>query len=145
MKRVCMAVIAALFAVTAMADDEFGLYIVTKSDTTTTNVTTLQKITFSNGNVVVQTTDGASTSTSMADINKMYFDYIVEEQPKPWLKGDVNEDGVVNISDVVAVINVMAGAATYPHANVNEDDNVDISDVVLVINIMASGDSQESE
>ena len=145
MKRVCMAVIAALFAVTAMADDEFGLYIVTKSDTTTTNVTTLQKITFSNGNVVVQTTDGASTSTTMADINKMYFDYIVEEQPKPWLLGDVNEDGVVNISDVVAVINVMAGAATYPHANVNEDDNVDISDVVLVINIMASGDSQESE
>ena len=145
MKRVCMAVIAALFAVTAMADDEFGLYIVTKSDTTTTNVTTLQKITFSNGNVVVQTTDGASTSTSMADINKMYFDYIVEEQPQPWLRGDVNEDGVVNISDVVAVINVMAGAATYPHANVNEDDNVDISDVVLVINIMASGDSQESE
>ena len=145
MKRVCMAVIAALFAVTALADDEFGLYIVTKSDTTTTNVTTLQKITFSNGNVVVQTTDGASTSTSMADINKMYFDYIVEEQPQPWLKGDVNEDGFVNISDVVAVINVMAGAATYPRANVNEDDNVDISDVVLVINIMASGDSQESE
>ena len=145
MKRVCMAVIAALFAVTALADDEFGLYIVTKSDTTTTNVTTPQKITFSNGNVVVQTTDGASTSTSMADINKMYFDYIVEEQPQPWLRGDVNEDGVVNISDVVAVINVMAGAATYPHANVNEDDNVDISDVVLVINIMASGDSQESE
>ena len=140
-----MAVIAALFAVTALADDEFGLYIVTKSDTTTTNVTTLQKITFSNGNVVVQTTDGASTSTSMADINKMYFDYIVEEQPQPWLKGDVNEDGFVNISDVVAVINVMAGAATYPRANVNEDDNVDISDVVLVINIMASGDSQESE
>ena len=140
-----MAVSAALFAVTALADDEFGLYIVTKSDTTTTNVTTLQKITFSNGNVVVQTTDGASTSTSMADINKMYFDYIVEEQPQPWLKGDVNEDGFVNISDVVAVINVMAGAATYPRANVNEDDNVDISDVVLVINIMASGDSQESE
>lgn len=140
-----MAVIAALFAVTAMADDEFGLYIVTNSDTTTTNVTTLQKITFSNGNVVVQTTDGASTSTSMADISKMYFDYIVEEQPQPWLRGDVNEDGVVDISDVVAVINVMAGVATYPRANVNEDDNVDISDVVLVINIMASGNSQESE
>ena len=145
MKRVCMAVIAALFAVTAMADDEFGLYIVTNSDTTTTNVTTLRKITFSNGNVVVQTTDGESTSTSMSDINKMYFDYIVEEQLNPWLLGDVNEDGFVNISDVVAVINVMAGTATYPRANVNEDDNVDISDVVLVINIMASGESQNLE
>ena len=145
MKRLCMAVLAALFAVTVLADDEFGLYIVTNSDTTTTNVTTLQKITFSNGNVVVQTTDGASTSTSMADINKMYFDYIVEEQPKPWLIGDVNEDGVVDISDIVAVINVMAGLATYPHADVNEDGAPDISDVVFVINIMAAGNSQESE
>ena len=140
-----MAVIAALFSLTVLADDEFGLYIVTNSDTTTTNVITLQKITFSNGNVVVQTTDGASASTSMADIKKMYFDYIVEEQPKPWLKGDVNEDGVVDISDVVAEINHIAGTATYTHSDVNEDGIPDISDIVLVINIMASGESQVSE
>ncbi len=55
------------------------------------------------------------------------------------IPGDVNEDGEVNINDVVAIINVMAGTATWQNANVNgdPDGNVDINDVVAVINIMA--------
>lgn len=51
--------------------------------------------------------------------------------------GDVNDDKEVNINDVVAIINVMAGTATWPNANVNGDEKVDINDVVAVINIMA--------
>ncbi len=53
------------------------------------------------------------------------------------LRGDVNEDKTVDISDVVAVINQMAGTASYRYADVNEDKTVDISDIVAVINIMA--------
>ena len=52
-------------------------------------------------------------------------------------KGDVNEDGNVDISDIVAVINQIAGTATYRYADVNEDENVDISDIVAIINIIA--------
>ncbi len=57
-----------------------------------------------------------------------------------YAKGDVNHDGKVDINDVVAVINHMAGAAVWPDANVNGDSNgtVDINDVVAIINIMAS-------
>ena len=55
----------------------------------------------------------------------------------PHLKGDVNEDGSVDISDIVAIINQIAGTANYRYADVNEDDNVDISDIVAVINIIA--------
>ena len=58
------------------------------------------------------------------------------------IKGDVNEDGLVDISDVVAVINTMAGTATYRYADVNGDGSVDISDIVAVINIMA-GNKEE--
>ena len=54
------------------------------------------------------------------------------------LKGDVNEDGKVDISDIVAIINQIAGTATYRYADVNEDDKVDISDIVAVINIIAA-------
>ena len=54
------------------------------------------------------------------------------------MKGDVNEDGNVDISDIVAVINQIAGTATYRYADVNEDKNVDISDIVAVINIIAA-------
>ncbi len=53
------------------------------------------------------------------------------------LRGDVNEDGNVDINDVVAIINVMAGTAEWRFANVNGDEKVDINDVVAVINIMA--------
>ncbi len=54
--------------------------------------------------------------------------------------GDVNEDGEVNINDVVAIINVMAGTANWANANVNgdADGKIDINDVVAVINIMAA-------
>ena len=45
MKRFLMCVMGMVFALTAFADDEFGLYIVTSSDSTTTTVSTLQKIT----------------------------------------------------------------------------------------------------
>ena len=56
------------------------------------------------------------------------------------LKGDVNLDGKVDISDVVAVINTMAGDTTFKDtSDVNEDEKTDISDVVSIINIMAGG------
>ena len=53
------------------------------------------------------------------------------------IKGDVNEDRNVDISDIVAVINQIAGTATWRYADVNEDEHVDISDIVAIINIIA--------
>ena len=61
---------------------------------------------------------------------------IGEDQQEP-LKGDVNEDEKVDISDIVAVINQIAGTATFAKADVNEDKSVDISDIVAIINIIA--------
>ena len=53
-------------------------------------------------------------------------------------KCDVNEDGEVDISDIVAIVNQIAGKAFYRYADVNEDESVDISDIVAVINIIAT-------
>ena len=66
-----------------------------------------------------------------------YFNGILTINEKPHLKGDVNEDGYVNINDVVAIINHIAGTTYWRYADVNEDTNVNINDVVAVINIMA--------
>ena len=61
------------------------------------------------------------------------------------LKGDVNRDGNVDINDVVAVINIMAGNNPMGYnGDVNEDDHTDINDVVAIINIMAGNDTQAS-
>ena len=62
---------------------------------------------------------------------------IVDQSEGGHLKGDVNEDKKVDISDIVAVINQIAGTATYRYADVNEDKKVDISDIVAIINIIA--------
>ena len=63
----------------------------------------------------------------------------ITESAEKHMKGDVNEDGKVDINDVVAVINHMAGTISWRYANVNEDaeEAVDINDVVAIINIMA--------
>ena len=78
--------------------------------------------------------DSDKTELSMANPTTGYF------TAKPThIPGDVNEDTEVNINDVVAVINQMAGTASWRYANVNgdTDGNVDINDVVAIINIMA--------
>lgn len=53
--------------------------------------------------------------------------------------GDVNADNSVDISDIVAIINVIAGMATDEMhvADVNGDGGTDVSDIVFVINIIA--------
>lgn len=59
------------------------------------------------------------------------------------LRGDVNGNGVVDISDVTALINyVLTGNAQgldLNAANVNGDNNVDISDVTTLIGYVLTG------
>ncbi len=73
------------------------------------------------------------------------FNITFKGEPSDAIKGDVNGDGRVDISDVVAIINQMAGTADWPNANVNGDEKVDISDVVNVINIMAGQTEDAAE
>ena len=60
--------------------------------------------------------------------------------PSQWLKGDVNGDGSVNISDINAVVNIIQGyhadAETMQRADVNGDGSVNISDLNEIINII---------
>ena len=53
------------------------------------------------------------------------------------LKGDVNLDGAVSVSDINAVINVMSGGSAEGDADVNEDGTVSVSDINAIINIMS--------
>ncbi len=56
-----------------------------------------------------------------------------------YILGDVNGDEHVDISDIVAIINLIAqNDKSNQRADVNEDGEIDISDIVKVINIMAN-------
>ena len=72
------------------------------------------------------------------------------------IQGDVNLDGAVDVADIAAIIDIMAGA-TIPdasasgdaeepkkRADVNGDGTVDVADIAVVIDIMA-GKQQEEE
>ena len=55
------------------------------------------------------------------------------------IKGDVNNDGEVNIADVNALISMILGGASYQNADVNGDGEVNIADVNMVIYIILYG------
>ena len=58
-----------------------------------------------------------------------------------FIRGDVNGDGSVNISDVTALIDLLLGGGTInnPAADCNNDTNVTISDVTALIDYLLSG------
>ena len=66
------------------------------------------------------------------------------------IRGDVNLDGTVDVADIAAIIDIMAGA-TVPgasasgNADVNGDGTVDVADIATVIDIMAGKEVEEDE
>ena len=81
--------------------------------------------------------------SALSDSNARSYDtaeVVCSIQVGTTLTCDVNQDGNVDISDIVAVINTMAGDNQFrATADVNGDDSIDISDVVAIINYMAGG------
>ena len=61
-----------------------------------------------------------------------------EEYQVGMLKGDVNGDGKVNVSDVTTLINMILGITPTDEAraDVNNDGKVNVSDVTTLINII---------
>ena len=68
-----------------------------------------------------------------------YFEGEIEVLPSPdFIRGDVNNDGKVNVSDVTALINMILGTlpVDQARADVNEDTSVNVSDVTALINLI---------
>ena len=55
------------------------------------------------------------------------------------IKGDVNDDGIVDVADIASVIDCMSGNGTVSkeRADVNGDGTVDVADIAAIIDIMA--------
>jgi hypothetical protein len=52
------------------------------------------------------------------------------------LAGDVDENGIVDVSDVTALINTILGTSSWTHTDINGDGLVNVSDVSSLINIV---------
>ena len=77
----------------------------------------------------------AGTYHVVVDLNAMTVVFSKENEQ---LKGDVNGDGRVNVSDVSTLINMILGMETMnqERADVNADGRVNVSDVATLINII---------
>ncbi len=56
--------------------------------------------------------------------------------------GDLNQDGSINVQDIILTINIILGASSSDHelcsGDLNEDGVIDILDIVLLINLILS-------
>ena len=68
------------------------------------------------------------------------FGSIVSIGSEPTLRGDVNGDGIVNGTDIQAIINAIVEGEYDEKADVNEDDVVNGTDIQEVINIIVNAD-----
>jgi hypothetical protein len=87
------------------------------------------------GEYAIMLSGGESTNYELTLVDGVLT--VTDPPAPPHKAGDVNEDGFVDISDIVATINHMAKTASFRYADVNEDGEVNISDIVAIINIMA--------
>jgi pectinesterase len=60
-----------------------------------------------------------------------------------FVKGDANDDLVVNAADIVEVVNYIMGnpsaAFNFSAADVNGDGSVNAADIVLIVNLILAG------
>ena len=71
--------------------------------------------------------------------NQQTPDKIIISRNGSGIKGDVNNDGEVNIADVNAVIDMILSSGSSPSADVNSDGEVNIADVNEIIDIILGG------
>ncbi len=139
MKKIFLLLLSILFSTITHAQEKNALVV--KLNDGRINIFLLSEkpvITMPDSNIVV--TGTVSTTFARKDVQNLYFVESVVGQ-----RGDVNNDGLVNISDIVAVINTIAKIKIYDNADVNEDGAINITDVTIIINIIAGTDSEINE
>ena len=84
---------------------------------------------------------GTVNITADAAINIAGLIFTPTDAPAPvGIKGDVNGDGIVNGTDIQAVINFIVAGEYDEKADVNEDQKVNGTDIQEIINIIVSQD-----
>ena len=76
------------------------------------------------------------------EIDTEWMMYVLEELigSTEGITGDVNNDGLINILDVIQTVNIILGANPKPTdyelwaSDMNQDGNIDILDIVLIVN-----------
>ncbi len=140
MKKTIITMLIALVAMFASAETyNYLKFTKTNGSTVTYSVEGL-KLTYDNTNVTITNAEGTAT-IALAEVQDMYFSN--EAGGSDFIRGDVNGDSNVNITDVTSLINYLlsqdATGINLDAANCNQDDGISISDVTTLVNYLLSG------
>ena len=90
---------------------------------------------YSNSGFSEWTYDHPGNNTNIARAQKYSVDYF--DNITNFTLGDVNDDGLINILDVVSTVNIVLGISEfYIAADYNEDGLVNVLDIVSIVNII---------
>ncbi len=68
---------------------------------------------------------------------------VAPDLPAPFMRGDVNADGTVNIADAITVLGVLFGGGIAPScektADANDDGTLDIADAIAILSHLFAG------
>lgn len=82
-------------------------------------------------NIVLSDANGKNYASKRTASAKAEFRYI---------PGDVNNDGIVNVSDAIGVVNCILGKTTFEvnelAADANEDGQVNVTDAIAIVNLI---------
>ena len=124
----------ALVAMVTSAETYNYLKFTKTNGTTVTYSVEGLKLTYDNTNVTVTNVDGTAT-IALAEVQDMYFS---NEAGSDFILGDVNGDGLVNITDVTMLISYVLNSGSVDivteAADMNDDGSINITDVTMLIN-----------
>ena len=90
--------------------------------------------------LVILSYDGSYIShidlLNLGNAEKNYIRSVLEEHYQQSNTGDINEDTLVNIQDVILIINLILNAEFNLAADMNLDNNVDVLDVIQLVNMI---------
>ena len=139
MKKTIITMLIALVAIFASAETYNYLKFTKTNGTTVTYSVEGLKLTYSNTNVTVTNVDGTAT-LALSEVQDMYF---TNEAAPSFLRGDVDCDGEIGISDVTALIDYILNGdgsnISLDAADTDLDGLISISDVTTLIDYILSG------
>ena len=133
MRKLLTFLLVCLFGLVARADAFSFLNFTSGTSTTQLNANGV-KITFADGNLVA-TVDGATTTLPLSGLSNMYF---TNDALSMGLKGDINHDGLVDLTDLNILINGLLSGNYTNDYDVNGDGTLDVGDIAIIINIIIS-------
>jgi hypothetical protein len=62
--------------------------------------------------------------------------------PAQGILGDLNNDGLINVLDIIVTVNIILGIQPYnPQGDLNADGGINILDVIFIVNIILGSSS----